>query len=239
MAKKAATKSKAKTRPKAAPKKAPAGRRPGGRQWASRIVGHDRVAPDQLLANPLNWRKHPPEQRAALKAVIDEVGFIRSVTVNKRTGNLIDGHERVWQALTTDQPLIDIEYVDLSEEEEKKALATMDPIGEMSKVDHEKFEELLAEVEPMAEGLSEIIAGLRSKTAAEKITHMSQDGIDPAHPTDGLDDGAIRWSVPLSVDQERTVRDAIRLAKEKFSMDNTGDALCAALEEWAGTVTNG
>ena len=42
-------------------------------QWASRIVGHDRVAPDQLVANPLNFRTHPMAQREALKDAIADM----------------------------------------------------------------------------------------------------------------------------------------------------------------------
>lgn len=101
-------------------------------QWKSRIVGHAKVAPDQLVANPLNFRTHPMRQREALKAAIEDMGFVRSVLVNKRTGNLVDGHERVWQALTSEQPTIDVEYIDVSEEEERKILATLDPIGELA-----------------------------------------------------------------------------------------------------------
>ena len=89
--------------------------------WASKIVGHDRVDPNSLVANPYNHRKHPQKQRDALAAAIREVGFIRSVTVNKRTGNVIDGHERLVQAIESGQPEIDVEYVDLSEEDKRKA----------------------------------------------------------------------------------------------------------------------
>lgn len=130
--------------------------------WRSKIVGHDRVAPDQLVANPLNYRKHPQAQRDALKAAIEEVGFIRSVTVNKRTGNLIDGHERVWQALTSEQPLIDVEYVDLSEEEEKLALATMDPISEMATTDGEILDQLLRDVNTGSEHLQQLLSDMAS-----------------------------------------------------------------------------
>ena len=55
--------------------------------WRSRIVGHDQVDPESLVANPHNFRKHPLEQRDALSAAISEVGFVRSVTVNKTTGS--------------------------------------------------------------------------------------------------------------------------------------------------------
>ena len=136
--------------------------------WDSRIVGHDRVPPDQLMAHPLNYRTHPQGQRDALKAAIEEVGFIRSVTVNKRTGNLIDGHERVWQALTSEQPFIDVEYVDLSPEDELKALATMDPISEMAQVDPAKLNELLQDVNTGSEALQEMLANLADEAGAYK-----------------------------------------------------------------------
>jgi hypothetical protein len=128
--------------------------------WKSRIVGHGRVAPDQLVANPYNHRKHPQGQRDALAAAIRDVGFIRSVTVNQRTGNLIDGHERVWQALQGEEPEIDVEYVDLSEDEEKKTLAFLDKIGEMAEVDPEALDRLLREINTGEEVLQELLAGM-------------------------------------------------------------------------------
>ena len=33
--------------------------------WRNRIVGHGEEAPDQLLANPKNWRIHPKAQQDA------------------------------------------------------------------------------------------------------------------------------------------------------------------------------
>ncbi len=132
-------------------------------QWQSRIVGHGRVAPDQLVANPHNFRSHPPEQRQALKDAIAEVGFLRSVTVNRVTGNLVDGHERVWQALTSEQEFIDVEYVELTEDEEKKALLTLDPISEMARADAEKLGELMAMVNVESESLAAMLASLADK----------------------------------------------------------------------------
>ena len=36
--------------------------------WVNRIVGTGEEAPDQLLANPRNWRVHPKAQQDALAA---------------------------------------------------------------------------------------------------------------------------------------------------------------------------
>jgi hypothetical protein len=42
--------------------------------WRNRIIGHGEEAPDQLLANPRNWRIHPKAATRAcgqVEAVLD------------------------------------------------------------------------------------------------------------------------------------------------------------------------
>lgn len=115
--------------------------------WENRIVGHGEEPPDQLLANPNNWRIHPHSQQQALAGVIDDVGFVRSVTVNRRTGHVVDGHLRVSAAISSGQPMIPVEYVDLSEDEEREVLATLDPIGALAGTDSAALAALVADVE--------------------------------------------------------------------------------------------
>ncbi len=110
--------------------------------WKSRIVGHDTVAPQSLTAHDKNWRIHTPEQTRALAGVIGDIGYIRSVTVNRRTGRIIDGHLRVALAIQQGQEVIDVEYVDLSEAEEAEALATLDPLAGLAETDSVKLQEL-------------------------------------------------------------------------------------------------
>src|SRR5215212_4347178 len=97
--------------------------------WNNRIVGHGEESPEQLAANPKNWRIHPERQQKVLEGAIKDVGYLRSVTVNKRTGYVLDGHLRVALAISSGQHAIPVEYVDLSEEEEAEALALIDPIA--------------------------------------------------------------------------------------------------------------
>src|SRR4051794_27570297 len=96
--------------------------------WTNRIVGHDDVPPDQLLANDRNWRRHPAVQQNALTGVLSDVGWVQSVISNTRTGKLIDGHLRVELALRNNEPTVPVTYVDLSPEDEALVLATLDPI---------------------------------------------------------------------------------------------------------------
>jgi len=60
--------------------------------WRNRIVGAGTNPPDQLVANPRNWRTHPTAQRAALTGALAEVGWVARVLVNRTTGHVVDGH---------------------------------------------------------------------------------------------------------------------------------------------------
>jgi hypothetical protein len=96
--------------------------------WKNRIVGYREVRPEDLLANPRNWRVHPKHQQAALKGALDELGWIQNVIVNTRTGFVVDGHARVALAIRHNQPTVPTTEVDLSPDEEALALVTLDPI---------------------------------------------------------------------------------------------------------------
>ncbi len=109
----------------------------------NRIVGIGAEDPEQLLANPGNFRGHPIRQRDALLALLDEVGFVAPVIVNRTTGHLVDGHLRVELALSRDEKAIPVSYVELSEEEERLVLATYDPVGDLAYADSARLRELL------------------------------------------------------------------------------------------------
>lgn len=118
----------------------------GAAFWRNRIVGTGSESPDQLLANPKNWRLHPGHQQAALRGVLEEVGWVADVLVNRRTGMVVDGHLRVLLALKHHQRSVPVRYVDLSEAEEAKVLATFDTISAVAGADPEKLLELLAQI---------------------------------------------------------------------------------------------
>lgn len=132
--------------------------------FRNRIVGHGSAAPDQLLANPRNWRVHPREQRDALATVLAQVGWVQEVIVNQRTGFVVDGHLRVALALEREEPEVPVKYVDLSEDEEALVLATIDPLSAMAGVDTEKLAELLADLPPSsAADVGELLARVRAE----------------------------------------------------------------------------
>lgn len=130
--------------------------------FRSRIVGEGQEAPDQLLANPRNWRVHPKEQVDALDGLLRQVGWVQRVIVNRTTGHVVDGHARVALALRRSEPSVPVLYVELTEAEEALVLAALDPIAGMAGTDQAMLDELLADVEAQGEGLRAMLDGLSS-----------------------------------------------------------------------------
>jgi hypothetical protein len=111
----------------------------------SRIVGHDDVDPSSLIPNPENWRKHPDRQRSALRASLEDIGWVSSIMVNRNTGRMIDGHARMEEALSRGETSVPVDYVDLTEDEERAVLATLDPIGAMADADASALSDLVSD----------------------------------------------------------------------------------------------
>lgn len=130
------------------------------KEWRNRIVGYGEEAPDQLLANPKNFRIHPKNQRDALLGAINDIGFIEPVLVNRRTGFVVNGHLRVALAISERQKVVPVAYLDLSEEEEAEALATIDPLGAMADKDAAQLDSLLREFNTADEALQKMLNDL-------------------------------------------------------------------------------
>ena len=128
-----------------------------GRRWKSRVVGYGEEPPEKLLPHPANWREHPQRQRRALADVLGRVGWVDDVTVNRRTGRIINGHLRVRMAIERREPSVPVRYVDLSEDEERLVLATLDPITGLAVADTAALDELLQQVDAGEGALAELI----------------------------------------------------------------------------------
>jgi DNA modification methylase len=144
----------------------------------SRIVGHGDVKPEDLLANPLNFRRHPGTQMDALRGSMKELGWLKTILINKTTGHVLDGHARVEEAMRQGLPSIPATIVELSPEEERLALAVLDPITEMATRDQDILDQLLADVETQDAGLQALLDELAGKEP-EPPASGPKEGDDP------------------------------------------------------------
>ena len=102
-------------------------------QWRDRWVRRAVEDPAQLLANELNWRGHPRYQQMAMEGVLQTLGWLDSVKVNINTGRVFNGHMRCELAISAGE-LVPVDYYDLTEAEERLALATFDPLSQLALV---------------------------------------------------------------------------------------------------------
>jgi hypothetical protein len=141
----------------------------------NRIVGSGEEPLDGILFNPRNWRIHPLSQQDALKGVLEEVGWVQQVIVNKHTGNLIDGHLRCQLAAREGQATVPVVYVDIDEAEEALVLATLDPIAAMAATDRVKLKELIDNVETENERVNKIMSDIAKRERVETPEPQDED----------------------------------------------------------------
>ena len=148
--------------------------------WRNRIVGHDVVDGSTLIANPRNWRIHPDNQRDAMSGVLDEVGWVQQVIVNKRTGCVVDGHLRAELAIARGEP-VPVVYVDLDEEEEAKILASLDPLSTMAVTDSGALEALLMNMETENETLDALLHSMVDQADLASLDNVAAEMKTKSH----------------------------------------------------------
>ena len=156
---------------------------PPADQWRNRIVGHGIVEGAQLIANPRNWRIHPDNQRDAMTGVLDEVGWVQQVIVNKRTGCVVDGHLRAELAIAAGQK-VPVVYVDLDEDEEAKILASMDPLSSMAITNSDALGKLLAGMETENQTLDALLHSMIDQADLTSLSDVAGES-DPKDPLSG------------------------------------------------------
>jgi hypothetical protein len=139
----------------------------------NRIVRLEYIPANQLLAHPLNARRHPAKQREALRGSLETLGYYDAVIMNQRTGYIVDGHARVEEQLTADEnATMPVLVVDLSEAEEAQALASHDWITQLAVYDNEILDDLLREFNSDDDRVQAMVAEMAGQLGAlNNIAH--------------------------------------------------------------------
>jgi 16S rRNA G966 N2-methylase RsmD len=160
---------------------------------ANRIVGHENVEPDQLLAHPMNARRHPSKQLDALDGSLATLGWLKEVIVNTTTGRVLDGHARIQKAMQTGSK-VPVTYVEISEKEELLALATLDKISEMATYDEDALNALLADVPtPDDAGLKSLLAEMAGESGQGGASDDAEEDAVPEPPADPITKPGDLW----------------------------------------------
>lgn len=132
--------------------------------------------------------------------------------MNRTTGHVVDGHARVEEALSREEPTVPVLYVELSEREEKLVLATFDPIGDLAATDREALSALLEDVGDV-DGLDELLAELSEQAATQQITEIVDD------PLGAASGDVVHLEFFLTTEQATTVNAALNATGQKTPAD--------------------
>jgi DNA modification methylase len=142
-------------------------------QIRDRIKELRRVPAKELLPNPKNWRRHPKAQVAALRGLLNEIGYADALLARQLPDGrlmLIDGHLR--KETTPDQE-VPVLVLDVSEAEADKILLTLDPLAAMAESDSERIKALLATVQTNSDAVQDLL----KRTAGDRVWEI-------VHPED-------------------------------------------------------
>ena len=143
-----------------------------------RITEVKKMRLGDVAHNPSNWRTHGTEQKDAITAVLQKVGWagVPLAYHSERTGTLtwIDGHAR--KEVAPDL-VARVAILDINDAEADELLRTYDPLGMMAGADQDLLTELLEK----ADSSNEALAALYQMIAN---THGIDIDIIPIEPFD-------------------------------------------------------
>ena len=150
-----------------------------------------RVPASELLANPKNWRIHPEAQRAALRGVLEEIGFADAM-IARETPNgleLIDGHLR--RDVMGDQE-VPVLVVDVTAQEAEKMLLTFDPLSMMAHADTDQLVSLLADNPFESQAVRDMLEAL-ANGERDVMPDLSEPVEDPGPQIDRAEELREKW----------------------------------------------
>jgi len=193
------------------------------------------LMPDSLDPNPLNWRKHPPQQTNAMDALLfgeDGVGWAGVLLYNEETGRLIDGHLRQELALKRNDP-VPVLIGSWTEAQEKKILATFDPIAGMAQTDKEALDALLRDVEASDPDVMAMLSEMAEGDLGEAVARNEQTQLGNMDDVDNERQLGARMhlvKLALYVPQVAVVEKALLTTGNR----NRGEALMEICEAYLG-----
>ena len=154
-----------------------------------RVVELRKVPANTIKPNPWNWRMHPQAQRDALAEIVEEIGFASALIARETPDGLelVDGHLR--QDMFGDE-LVPVLIVDMTEEEVRRLLATLDPIGAMAQTDVIALTALLDTLDVSGEATTAMLEDL------VQIPEMPEEPEPPSEFPEYSDDLATEYCCP-------------------------------------------
>ena len=188
-----------------------------------------RVPASELRANPKNWRRHPPSQEAALRGILEDIGFADAVIARETDDGLelIDGHLR--QEVMGDQE-IPVLVVDLTDDEATKMLITLDPLAALAETDEDNLRALMELAQFEDDRLTALLSGLLWNAEEVPFPQLSSEDRSPIR----------QMTFTITEAQRQGIEDALAAAKQTpFGVTGNENSNGNALARIAGAYVGG
>lgn len=193
------------------------------------------VFADDLAPNPKNWRTHPAEQRKAMTALLEEIGFAAAALARELpdgTLMLIDGHMRQELAAGSRIPVL---VLDVTEDEADRLLMTLDPMKDMADADAAALESLLETIETESKAVERLL-----ELTAEKAG-LSPDEDEAYEPEEaaGLDEppaGVRMVQLFLSESNIAIFQRVCETLADRYGTDNITDTVLESLRRASSSL---
>ena len=185
--------------------------------------------PRSLRKSDWNWRTHPKAQADALRAVLDRTGWAGAILVNEVSGQVIDGHLRIDEAIKRGDKTVPVLVGSWTPEQEKLILGTLDPLGTIGRDRWGKTKVTL--LDDLDAGKDPALNDLLLELEAQAEQALA--GVDEADYS-GMkigEDKEVFVEVVLQMKEHATVEKAIDKARDKFACGR-GEALQRICKEF-------
>lgn len=113
------------------------------------------ISIDKLNPAPYNPRNITDKARQGLSNSLDAFGLLQPIIWNKQTGNVVGGHQRLYDIIQKGATETDVVVVNFSLSKEKAANIALNHSGISGDYENDKLQELLSEIESSdSEGLN-------------------------------------------------------------------------------------
>jgi hypothetical protein len=200
---------------------------------------------DQLKPDPHNRRRHTPRNLEMIGASLKDVGAARSIVIDEHdevlAGNGVleaapgAGISKVQIVEVEGDTIIAVRRRGLTDAQKRNLALFDNRAAELAEWNIDQLDaDKQAGIDLKPFWTPEELDALASNASANDIVRAAAEPGTEPEGTAAVTTGDFQtFSCPLTVDQERTVRAALRAARRIYSVTTAGDALTKALEAWS------
>jgi len=200
-----------------------------------------RVVLQSIALNKLNPASYNPrtitkEAQRGLKKSIAKFGLVEPIIWNRRTGNIVGGHQRFFQLRESGIKETDVVVVDLPIEQEKELNVTLNNKHAQGEFVKAELENLLKDIKTETDFGELNLDKLIKDIDTSFLSGNEGDGERKEKKKNEPDFDSANFNVPLTIAQHSFVFDIIKNVKKDLGIQNTAEVVVKIFEFYSNNA---